>query len=320
MLRVLQSLLTGELGFDVWGTCDGNDWYAVTRDAFSGDGYNFGGRTLQPGGPNGDTLYIGSANQAQGTTIFQDTDPLCSSGINTSGSVASPAALMTDAAAAGHAADLEARRARHQLSGAPVVVHPGHLDVQGAAGAAQRVPLRGRLADSDQPGDPRRYQLTIDLPRQLPADGNDDQHLLRRSFAGHHAYEVVAKNGDGRASNPSNLEVVPDPRPAATFGAIQQALGEPTAVAAGVGSGAALGPPGEAANAAESAWRAGHRAAALADLSAPEPPRATTTDLALTARGWSATSSTRTWRAGYEADPPAQGMAGQTVRCDPGCA
>ena len=26
----LQSVLAGELGFDIWATCDGNDYFAVT--------------------------------------------------------------------------------------------------------------------------------------------------------------------------------------------------------------------------------------------------------------------------------------------------
>ena len=75
-------MLAGVLGFNVWATCDGNDWFAVTRDAFTGNEYNFGGRNLVTGGSHGQDLFIGSANQAQGTSIFDDRGDACGSLIN----------------------------------------------------------------------------------------------------------------------------------------------------------------------------------------------------------------------------------------------
>ena len=91
-----ETILAGVLGFNVWATCDGNDWYNVTRDAFTGDEYNFGGRTIVNGGSHDQDLFIGSANQAQGTSIFDDTYNTCSSLVgNSRRTVTRPAALMT---------------------------------------------------------------------------------------------------------------------------------------------------------------------------------------------------------------------------------
>jgi hypothetical protein len=57
-------------GFDLWGTCDGEHWSAVTQNAF-GDGlYNFGGRTTTTD-PNNPVMYIGSVNAAQGFSVWK---------------------------------------------------------------------------------------------------------------------------------------------------------------------------------------------------------------------------------------------------------
>jgi hypothetical protein len=51
------------------------------------------------------------------------------------------------------------------------------------------------------------------------------------------AYQVVAENATGAMSPRSNVQVVPDPRPAATFGQLERALGgSAQAVAAAAGA------------------------------------------------------------------------------------
>ena len=60
-----------EFGFDVYGTCDGRSWFPLTINAFGAGIDNFGARTMVTA-PDG-TLYLGSANHAQGTTIFDST-------------------------------------------------------------------------------------------------------------------------------------------------------------------------------------------------------------------------------------------------------
>jgi hypothetical protein len=67
---VLGNLLQPQFGFDIWGTCDGVHWWAETQNAF-GDGlYNFGARTMVSTPASG--FFVGSANHAQGTTVYRD--------------------------------------------------------------------------------------------------------------------------------------------------------------------------------------------------------------------------------------------------------
>jgi hypothetical protein len=70
----LRDLLGPGFGFDLYATCDGVRWWPVTTDAF-GDGlHNFGLRTMAV---LGDRLYLGSANHAEGTEVWEhfDADP-----------------------------------------------------------------------------------------------------------------------------------------------------------------------------------------------------------------------------------------------------
>ena len=66
--------LRAEFGFDLYGTCDGNDWWVATRDGF-GRPDDFGVRTMvtSPAG-----LFLGTTNVVQGTTIRQSHLQPCS--------------------------------------------------------------------------------------------------------------------------------------------------------------------------------------------------------------------------------------------------
>ena len=64
---LIEVVLTGERGFDLWASCDGVNWRAITRDAFGGDRYDFGARNLIPVDGR---LFVGSANLAQGTKVW----------------------------------------------------------------------------------------------------------------------------------------------------------------------------------------------------------------------------------------------------------
>jgi hypothetical protein len=57
----------GEEGFDLYATCDGNNWFTVTGDAFASGGLNFGVRTMEP---YLDKLIIGGANQVEGNKVW----------------------------------------------------------------------------------------------------------------------------------------------------------------------------------------------------------------------------------------------------------
>ena len=64
---LIEVVLQGEMGFDLWASCDGANWRAITRDAFGGDRYDFGARNLVP---TDGRLFVGSANHAQGTKVW----------------------------------------------------------------------------------------------------------------------------------------------------------------------------------------------------------------------------------------------------------
>ena len=64
---LVEYVLKGERGFDLWASCDGVNWRAITRDAFGGNRYDFGARNLVPADGR---LYVGSANHAQGTKVW----------------------------------------------------------------------------------------------------------------------------------------------------------------------------------------------------------------------------------------------------------
>ena len=56
---LVEFVLRGDRGFDLWASCDGVNWRAITRDAFGGNRYDFGARTLAPAAGE---LFVGSAN------------------------------------------------------------------------------------------------------------------------------------------------------------------------------------------------------------------------------------------------------------------
>ena len=73
---LVDAVLSPGYGFDVWASCDGVDWFPVTHNAFNGDPFDFGVRTLAPGRRG---LFIGSANHAYGTRIWHYSGSGCSS-------------------------------------------------------------------------------------------------------------------------------------------------------------------------------------------------------------------------------------------------
>ena len=260
----LQSLLAGELGFDLWATCDGNDWFAITRDAFSGNEYNFGGRTLQPDGPNGTNLYIGTANQSQGTTIFDDAGQACSSLVNT----ARPRALMSDARTRGTLLSWQAatRAQRYVIYRAPYV--PITLSLKAPPTLPSGFHFEDQFPILTTPGAPGSVSVNLSAPGQfVPVATTTSPYYVDPSH-GRYVYQVVARSASGSVSGPSNMEVVPAQRPPATFGALSQALGAPAASVAGVhsGGGGAATRQARLIAAARAAWRAGDHSGALTDL------------------------------------------------------
>lgn len=228
-----ETVLAGALGFNLWATCDGNDWFAVTRDAFTGDEYNFGGRTLATGGPKGQDLFIGTANQAQGTSIFEDQGEACGSLINKDGQgVARPGALQTDSLRHGTLLtwNRSANAASYEVERSPFVTVtvglkapptlPNGWQTESAMPTVTPVGAKGSIA------------VTLVMPGGfIPVSTTDNpDYVTPRS--GHYIYEVIAKSASGVSSAPSNIEVTPFQGPPATFSELQSTLGSPSATAA----------------------------------------------------------------------------------------
>jgi hypothetical protein len=219
-----ETVLAGVLGFNLWATCDGNDWFAVTRDAFDGNEYNFGGRNLVAGGPGGQDLYIGTANQAEGTTIFDDRAESCESLVNAKREgLSRPGALMTDSLRHGTLLSWNrtAAATSYEVERAPF------LSVTLGLKAPPTLPDGWQFDDAvptvTAPGAPGSVSVTLSVPGGFtPVGTTSSTHFVARS-TGHYVYEVVARAA-GAKSDPSNVEVAPFTGPAPTFSSLRSAL------------------------------------------------------------------------------------------------
>ncbi len=220
-----ETVLSGVLGFNLWATCDGDDWFAVTRNAFDGDEYNFGGRNLVTGGPDGQDLYIGTANQAQGTTIFDDRAESCESLVNARRQgLARPGALMTDSLRSGTLLSWTGTpgATTYEVERAPFMTITLGLK------APPTVPSGWEFDDAvptvTSPGAPGSVAVTLSVPGGFtPVGTTGTTHFLAHS-TGHYVYEVVARSAAGASSKPSNVEIAPFDGPAPTFASLQSAL------------------------------------------------------------------------------------------------
>ena len=70
----LRDELRPELGFDLYATCDGDEWFDLTRDALGRGGQDFGVRTMAatPAG-----LFIGTTNHVRGGAVYRSRRDLC---------------------------------------------------------------------------------------------------------------------------------------------------------------------------------------------------------------------------------------------------
>lgn len=260
----LDSMLTGELGFDIWGTCNGTDYFAVTRDAFTGDEYNFGGRNLVTDGPKGNDLYIGSANQAQGASIFDDHLQSCQSLVHEPDALARPAALMTDHAAAGGtlvswkptAGATSYTVERAAFTSATISVQPG-LTVNG-------VHFDSGDPSVVAPGTPGSIAATLTVPGEFTPVAQTDEPYYVDSDPGKYLYEVVATNSLGEDSLASNSEITPTGAPP-TFASAADAVSSPSAAGATIAR-AQDSAPARLISAAQAAFATGHHSVAFADL------------------------------------------------------
>ncbi len=226
-----ETVLAGVLGFNVWSTCDGTDWYNVTRDAFTGDEYNFGGRTIVNGGSHDQDLFIGSANQAQGTSIFDDTYSMCSSLVGNNVRRAAratptrPAALMTESPR--HGTLLSWERSADATS--YTVYQAPFESLTVGLKAPATLPDGWNFEDATPTvtavGAPGSVTTTLSVPGQFQQVGTSEGTDFVTPRSGHYVYEVVANTRSGRKSAPSNLEITPFGGPPATFKELNAVIG-----------------------------------------------------------------------------------------------
>jgi hypothetical protein len=72
-LPIVDAQIQSEFGFDLYGTCNGNDWWRATRNGF-GRPDDYGLRTMVASRHG---LFLGTANVVQGTTIRQSQAKPC---------------------------------------------------------------------------------------------------------------------------------------------------------------------------------------------------------------------------------------------------
>ena len=266
----VEDLLADASGYQVWVTCEGEDWYPVTRDAFGDGEYNFGARNLVPAhGPNGEELYIGSANVAGGTTIIDDHESVCSSGVN-SHEVPAPSAMIAEAAGKGtHKSTLLSWKpspsaVRYQVLAATETNLTLYLQPQPSA-THDPFQFEGAQPILSTPSTPGSVPVAMSLPGQFESVGTtSDPYFVAHSDA-HRVYEVVAEKANGQASAPSNIQIVPTPEPAPTFSSVRGAIGSPGPLSGKAGV-ASVSAAQRLLDSAESAFERGDHAAALVDL------------------------------------------------------
>ncbi len=230
--QVLTALLTGEVGFNIWATCDGRDFFPVTRDAFGVDGYDFGVRTMVA---QGNGFYVGSADHAHGTRIYYTTNACDAFPANRANrralaagaQPAPPERLLTDTQRDGtvlswvgstSATQYEVERAEYDelpfsFTAPPTL--PGGFRMEGTT------PIPA------QPGSPGSHTAVLSYPGSFePLATTRSSYFVDRTRRPgvKYLYTVVAESSSGVQSQSSNVQEVPDPRPPATFSQLMALL------------------------------------------------------------------------------------------------
>jgi hypothetical protein len=241
---LVQSALSGEFGFDLWASCDGRDWAPVTRDAFGDNMYDFGARNLVST-PSG--LFVGSANHSQGTKVWRTRVSPCSSLVGKARDAVArhptaPRRVLTDVQRAGTVVSWRRSRAATRYR----VFRAAYRSVPLTLAPPPVMPNGFRLEDQVPvivpPGTPGSKEVQIPTLQGFAAVGTTRaSHFVDRTGrrGARYAYRVIAEGASGGASEPSTMQVVPDPRPAPTFEALAQTVGHRTvagsiATAAGI--------------------------------------------------------------------------------------
>jgi hypothetical protein len=219
------AILKGQYGFDVWSSCDGVNWSAVTLNAFNGDPDDFGVRSLVAA-PRG--FYIGSANHAHGTTIWHERLSACGSpgGASRARVAQAPRQLLTDVQRDGTVLSWvpAAGAVKYRVERAEYVDAP--LSVERPSGARGAFPPEDAQPQAVPPGTPGSLEVQVPVSKPFTTLGTTSRSYFvdrTRKPGVRYAYRVVAETGAGETALTSNIQVVPDPRPPATFGQLKSA-------------------------------------------------------------------------------------------------
>jgi hypothetical protein len=243
------TLYRSEFGFDVWGSCDGQYWFAVTHNGFGDGQWNFGARTMVST-PLG--MFIGTANHVQGTSVWLGNASPCGSGgggqfgLNQpSAAAGSSSGTTSDAGASAHATtppqptrlltDAQPCGTSLTWDAAPGVTSYRILraDYRSATMDTKlSAELRAAYAPdlvptSPTPGVARSKSQRIWIPTPYREIGSTTKSSFvdRTAVAGkRYDYEVVAVNAAGVASAPSNVAAVPSQTLDATFDQLTSAI------------------------------------------------------------------------------------------------
>ncbi|HEX3540151.1 MAG TPA: hypothetical protein VHT75_06855 [Acidimicrobiales bacterium] len=241
----IDKVLRPQYGFDIWNSCDGQYWSALTQNAF-GDGlYNFGARTFAST-PIG--LFVGSANQPQGTAVWKDTAatgctaPASSSSAGTAptssapvspastpaapsaGALAAPGRLLADSQSCGTVLTWDASPGATSYTVLRTEMAPTTVSV----GAKPPTPVSDEaVPDLSPPSGSASTQTTLYVPGSAVTVGTTGTTSYIDSTAKantHYLYQVVAQAAGGAVSAGSNTALVPSARPATTFNEVTSAI------------------------------------------------------------------------------------------------
>jgi subtilase family serine protease len=237
LIPALGPLLAPEFGFDVWGTCDGQYWWQVTRNAFGDGQWNFGARTLASS-PFG--LFIGSTNHVEGLSAWNGDASPCGAGATfgpvkraaapgASGGSAQPASLpapsrlLANAESCGNVLTWDAapgarqyRIMRSEYRTADVslempVTVPGEFTMPAPASTG------GTAA--------KRQRVQIAGPYAVIGSTTKTSFVDRTAKPGtHYNYEVVAVGARRQVSQASNVATMPSEMAKATFVRLNAAI------------------------------------------------------------------------------------------------
>ena len=176
---LVSTILKPGYGFDLWKSCDGVSWSPVTVNAFGKDPDDFGVRTLVP---TSNGFYLGTANHAFGTRIWQ-ANGLSSCGSKNAGravAAKAPQSLLTDVQAGGTVVSWERSPGAVRYRVQRAAVHRHAAEPAAAAGRAGNLPVRRHVACAGNRGHARERPAPRPGSRAVRGTRSDDTAVFHR--------------------------------------------------------------------------------------------------------------------------------------------